>query len=194
MLRFHTHADDSAAVVQDDTVTVEAVSAFAHHLGDTLIEGVTEGNVGDYTALEESPWPDALGAVNDLVGDDEVAGLDLLLQTSDRGESNDGADTNRAKGSNVGAGGDLVGSDLVVRTVAAQESNCDGLAVVLALVVEDGDGGGGSAPRGFDSQRGDLGESRQLTKTGAADHSDWDGRCQIHYRQLFIKVGGVRGR
>jgi hypothetical protein len=121
--------------VQDDTLAVEAVAALADNLGDALIKGVAEGDVGNNTALEESPWTDTLGAINDLVGDDEIAGLDLLLETADGGESNNGADTNGAKGSDVSAGGNLVGSDLVVRTVAAEESDGDGLAVVLALVV-----------------------------------------------------------
>jgi hypothetical protein len=132
--------------VQDNTVTLKAVSALANHLGDTLIEGVTEGNVSDNTTLEESPWTNTLSAVNDLVRNDKIAGLDLLLETANSGESNDATDTNGAQSGDVGAGGNLMGSDLVVGAVAAQEGDGDDLAIVLALVVQDGDGRGGVAP------------------------------------------------
>lgn len=161
--------------MQDDTVTLQAVSAFADDLGDTLIEGVAEGNVGNHTTLEVGPWPHALSTVNDLVGDDEVAGLDLLLQTADSGESNDATDTDRAQSGDVGTGRNLVGSDLVVSTVAAQESDSDNLVIVLAVVVEDGDGRGGFAPGSRDGQRSNLGESRELTQTSATDNGNWDG-------------------
>jgi hypothetical protein len=135
-----THADQSAAVVQDNTVTLETVAALAHHLGNTLIEGVTEGDVSDNAALEESPRPYTLGTVNDLVRDDEVAGLDLLLQTADGREGDYATDTDGAQSSDVGAGGNLMRGDLVVRAVAAEEGDGDDLAVVLTLVVQDGDG------------------------------------------------------
>ena len=51
----------------------------------------------------------------------------------------------------------------MVGAVTAQESDGDGLAVVLALMVQDGDGGGGSAPRGLNVQRSNLAEARQFT-------------------------------
>lgn len=136
--------------MQDNAITLKAVSALAHHLGDALIEGVTEGDVGDNAALEESPRAHALGAVNDLVRDDKVTGLDFLLQTADGGESNDAADANGAQGGDVGASGNLMRSDLVVQAVAAQEGDGDNLVVVLTLVVQNGDGRGRSAPRGCD--------------------------------------------
>lgn len=134
--------------MQDNTITLKAVSALANHLGDTLIEGVTEGNVSDNTTLEEGPWTNALSAVNDLVRNDKIAGLDLLLETANSGESNNATDTNGAQSGDVGAGGNFMGSDLVVGAVAAQEGDGDDLAIVLALVVQDGDGRGGVAPGG----------------------------------------------
>jgi hypothetical protein len=134
--------------VQDNTVTLEAVPALANNLGDTLIEGVTEGNVSNDTTLEESPWANTLGAINNLVRNDKVARLDLLLETANSGEGNDATDANGTEGSNIGAGRDLMGSDLVVGAVAAQKGNGNDLAIVLALVVQNGDGRGGVAPGG----------------------------------------------
>lgn len=156
----HTHADNGAPIVQDNTVTLQAVTTLADNLGDTLIEGVTEGNVGDNTALEVGPRPDTLGTVNDLVGDDKVTRLDLLLKTADGGEGDDAADTDRAQSGDVGTGRDLVGCDLVVSAVAAQERDGNGLVIVLTLVVQDGDGGGGFAPGSRDGQGSNLAEAR----------------------------------
>lgn len=134
--------------MESHTVTLQTVSTLADNLGDTLIEGVTEGNVRNHAALEVGPWPHTLGTVNDLVRDDKVTGLDSLLQTADSRESNNAADTDGAQSSDVGAGRDLVRSDLVVGAMAAQESNSDNLVIVLAVVVEDGDGGRRLAPGG----------------------------------------------
>lgn len=170
--QLRTHANNSAPVVQNDAVTLQAVSALPNDHGDTLIEGVTEGNVGDNTALKEGPWANTLGAVNDLIGDHEVAGLNGLLQTADGGESDDAADSNGAQSSDVGASGHLVRGNLVVGAVAAQERDGDGLVVVLALVVENGDRGGRLTPGGRNVQRSNLGESRELAKASAADNSN----------------------
>lgn len=125
--------------MESHTVTLQAVSALADNLGDTLVEGITEGNVRNHAALEVGPWPHTLGTVNDLVGDDKVTGLDSLLETADSGESNNATDADGAESSDVGAGRDLVRSDLVVGAMAAQERNSDKLVIVLAVVVEDSD-------------------------------------------------------
>lgn len=170
--RLHTHADNSTPVVQDDTFALQAVTALTDDLGDTLVEGITEGNVGNNTTLEVGPWADTLGTVNDLIGDNKVARLDGLLQTANGRERNDAADTNGTQGSNVGASGHLVRGNLVVGAVTAQEGDSNGLVVVLALVVEDSDRGGGFAPRGRDVQQSNLGESRELAKASAADDSN----------------------
>jgi hypothetical protein len=45
---------------------------------------------------------------------------------------------------------------------------------VLALVVQDGNGGGGFTPGSRDRQRGNLSEARQLTESSATDDSDAD--------------------
>lgn len=142
----HTHANDRAPVVQNDPVTLQAMSTLAHHLGDALVKGVGKGDVGNHAALEVRPWPHALGTVNDLVWNDEVAWLDCLLETADSREGDDAPHADGAQGGNVWAGRDLVRGELVVRAVAAQECDGDGLVIVLALVVQDGDWRGGLAP------------------------------------------------
>jgi hypothetical protein len=169
-----THADERAAVVQHDPLALQTMSASPYDLRNALIERIAKRNVPNNASLEECKRSDALGAVNDLVRDDEVAGLDLLLQAADGGEGDDGADADGAEGGDVGAGGDLVRRDLVVCAVAAEEGDRDGLLAVL--VVQDRDRGRRRAPGRRDVQRGDLGEAGEFAEAGAADDGDGDGR------------------
>lgn len=169
------HAHDGALVVQTHAVTLEAVAALAHDLGNTLVEGIGEADVADHAALEEGERADALGAVNDLVGDDEVAGLDLFLEGAYGAEGDDGADTEATESGDVGAGGNLVRSDLVVETMAGDEGNGDGLAVAGGRgVVEDGDGRGGLAPGSVDVEGGNGGEAGKRLEAGTTDHRNGD--------------------
>ena len=185
------HADNSALVVQAHAVALQAVAALAHDLGNSLVKGVREADVADHAALEEGEGADALGAVDDLVGDDEVAGLDGFLQRANGAESDDGADTQATQSGDVGAGGDLVGCDLVVQTVARQEGDGDGLAVGGG-VVQDGDGRGGSAPWSGRVERGDGGEAWEGLQTGATDHGNGDGSCggvvSVEYEMFGVAV------
>lgn len=169
-----THADNGATVVQDNPISLQTVSTLTHNLGNTLVKGIAEGDVGNNSLLKVGPGANTLGTVDDLVGDDKVAGLDSLLQTADGGEGDDASDTNGAQSSDVGAGGDFMRGDLVVSTVTAQESHGDSLVIVLALVVQDGDRRGGFTPGSVDGQRSHLGETRQLTQSSTANDSNWD--------------------
>jgi hypothetical protein len=158
------------------------VSTSPHNLRNALVERITKRNVPDNASLEEGERPDTLGAVNDLVWDNEIAGLDLLLQAADGGKGNDGADADGAEGGDVGAGGNLVGSNLVVCAVSAKEGNGNGLLAVL--VVQDGDRGGRGTPWRCDVERGDLGKAGEFAETGAADDGDGDGSYNARYQSL----------
>jgi hypothetical protein len=179
-----THADKSAAVVQDHTLSLQTVSASPHNLSNALIERIAKRNVADNASLEEGERPDTLGAVDDLVWNNKIAGLDLLLQAADGGKGNDGADADGAESGNVGPGGDLVGSDLVVCAVSAKEG--DGNSLFAVLVVQDGDRGGGSAPWRRDVERGNLGEAREFAEAGAADDGDSDGAYGAQSQSLLF--------
>ena len=142
------------------------MSTSPHHLGDLLIEGVRKPDVSDNPALEESERAHALGAIDDLVWDHEVAGLDLLLQRADGGEGNDAADAERAESRDIGAVGDFVGREGVVGAVAGEEGDGG------VLVGEDRDGRGRCAPGSGDVQGGDRSVTFELLETGAADDGD----------------------
>lgn len=135
------------------------------HLG---VEGVGKANVAHQALLEEGERPDALGAVDDLVGDDKVHGLDVLLERPDGAEGDDAPHTDVPQGGDVGARGDLMGGKLVVGAVSRQEG--DGHAVVF----EDLNRGGGVAPwgQGVDGCHGVV--AIDLREAGAAYHGDVD--------------------
>jgi hypothetical protein len=164
-----THAHNGALFVQDDAVALHGAGARLDDVGEAGVKGVRKADVADEPALEEGKGAHALCAVNDLVGDDKVHGLDLLLQRADGGKGDDAADADGAQGGNVGAGGHLVRGKLVVAAVAGEERDGD------AVVREDGDGGRGRAPGRRGRELGDGLEARERAEAGAADDGDADG-------------------
>lgn len=124
--------------------------------------------MSDDSTLEERERPHALGAINDLVRDDEISRLDLLLQTADGGEGNDAAHAEGAQSGDVGAVGHLVRCEAVVGAVAREEGDGG------RFVAEDRDGGGGHSPWRGDVEGGDGGVAFELLEAGAADHGDVD--------------------
>lgn len=113
-------------------------------------------------ARKEGAWQEGggahLGAVDDLVGDDDVARADLLTQRADGGEADDGPDAEVLERGNVGAGGDGRGRDVVVRAVASQERELD--RAFGRVERSDRDGRGRRAP-GLCERCGERGERRR---------------------------------
>lgn len=101
------HHDDALARMQGLGVIVQhLLDQGGDQSHELLVERVAEhGMRDDARALEEGGWPDALGAVDDLVGDDEVPGTDLLAKGADGAEGDDGLDAERFEGGDVGLGG-----------------------------------------------------------------------------------------
>jgi len=70
------------------------MSTLSDNFGQLLVEGVAKAHMPNHAPFKESEWPDALCAVNDLVGYEKVARLNLFLQRPDGREGDDGAHTN----------------------------------------------------------------------------------------------------
>ena len=174
---------------------------FAHggyNAGETVVERICKGDVTDDAGAEEGRLADALGAVEDLVRYDEVPWADIFFQTSDGGESDDGAHAEGAQGGDVCEVGDFAGEEVVVRAVAGEE--CDGLHGVRGG--EDSDGGGGGTPggrgvedgEGFEAGRGEGGDA------GAADDGEahgggvggGEGGGGVSHYCLVVKAGDGR--
>lgn len=161
--------------MQRHTLTLQAVSALSHNLGNPLIKRIRKRNVSNNTLLKECPGTETLSSVNDLVRHHKVSRFDFLLQATDGREGDDGTDTNGAKSSDVGTGGDLMRRQLVVKTMATEECDRDELAGGGAFVVKDGNRRGGVAPRRGNFEAGNLSEAGEFAKTGATDHGDANG-------------------
>lgn len=180
--------------MQDDALALHVLGAVLDDLGDLGVVGVSEGHVADEPVLEEGEGAVALGAVDDLVRDDEVHGADLLLQRADGGEADDAAHAEGPQGGDVGARGDLVGRDLVVLAVAGQEG--DGHVAVL----EDHDGRRGVAPRRQGVHARDGHVAVDLVEARAADDGDLDRSCGREMgvsrpaivMRSFVKERGLR--
>ncbi len=158
--------------MQNHTVADHGSSASLDDISQLLVKWIGKANVADDTALVECKGTDTLGAVNDLVGEDKVHGLNVLLQGADGGEGDNAADANAAEGGNVGPVGHLVRSKLVMKTVAGEEGNVD------VAVGEDVDGRGWLAPRRVGVQSGDGRVALELAEASAANDGDVDGLCR----------------
>ncbi len=158
--------------MQDHTVALHVLGAILDNLRDLVVVGIGEGDVADKPVLEEGEGTVSLGAVNDLVRDNEVHGPHLLLQGADGREADDGTHAQGPQGGDVRARRDLVGRDLVVLAVAGQEG--DGHPAVL----EDHDGGGRIPPwrQGVHAAYGDI--AIDLVEAGAADDGNLDRSCR----------------
>lgn len=146
-----------------------------HDRREPFVKRIGKPHVPDDASLEESPRPHALGAIDDLIRDDEIARSDLLLQAADGGEGDDGADAERAEGGDVGARGDFVRGELVVEAVAGEEGDGGWVPGRGGGVVQDRDRGGGSAPRGCGVEGRDRGEVCEFFQACAAYYGDSDG-------------------
>lgn len=171
--------------MQRHTIALHGGSALLDDLDNLGVEGVAKGHMTDKAALEEGEWANALCAVDDLVRDHKVHGLDLLLQGAYSAEGNDAADTNVSQSGNVGASGNLVRCILVVCTVAGKESDRN------AIVLEDENGGGWLTPRRLGVQLCDGGVAVDLVETGTANDGNVDRACRrsiVRFVRLFQKA------
>lgn len=160
------HADDGTLGVEDDAVALHVGGARLDDVRKTGVEGIREADVTDNAALEECEGTNALCSVDNLIWDEEVHGLDLLLEGPDGAEGDDGADADVAQSRDVGARGHLVRCVLVELAMPREEG--DGRAVVL----DDLDRRGGESPGRLGVQGSNWGESIDLAETGSANDGD----------------------
>ena len=77
-----------------------------------------------YNAVfEEGERADPFGAVNDLIRNNEISGLDLFLQAANGRESDDCSNANRAEGGDIRTSGHLMWGKLMVQAVTSKEGH-----------------------------------------------------------------------
>jgi hypothetical protein len=84
-------------------------------------EGIAKGDVSDNATAEEGVLVAAAGAVEELVGEENVFGGVFLLEAADGGDGDDPADVEVAHGPEVGAVVEFGGEDAVTAGVAGEE-------------------------------------------------------------------------
>lgn len=71
--------------------------------------------------LEKRERPNSLRAINDLVRDNKIAWLDFFFEAANGREGDDGPDTERAEGSDVGTSGYLMWCKLVMQAMTSKK-------------------------------------------------------------------------
>lgn len=119
------------------------MSTHSHHFSNFLIERIRKWDMVDNAILEEGKRTDAFGAVNNLVGNDEVPWFDLFLQTTDSGEGDNCPHANEAEGRDVSASRYFVWSIFMVQAMTSEEGNWYWLAGGWRWMLGYGNGRGG---------------------------------------------------
>jgi hypothetical protein len=119
------------------------MSTHSHHFSNFLIEWIRKRDMVDNAILEEGKRTDAFGAVNDLIGDDEVPWFDLFLQTTNSGEGDNRPHANEAEGRDVSASRYFMRSILMVQAMTSEKGNRYRLAGGRRRMLGYGNGRGG---------------------------------------------------
>ena len=134
--------------------------------GDGGADRIAEGDVADDAVAEKSG--DAMkGAIDELVGHDEVGGLVLFLERADGGDGDDALDAEFLEGVNVGAEVQLGGKNAMAAAVAREKGD------FAALELAEDKGVRWIAERRFYALFVDVGESGHGIKPAAADDADF---------------------
>ena len=157
------HVDVGAAVV-DAAVLFGADRV--EERAEICADGVSEADVCNDAVAEERVVFAAAGAVEELVGEDDVAGLIGVAETSDGGDADDPADVEGAEGPEIGAVIEFGGEEPVAAAVAWEEADA---------AVGEGAGGDevrGGAPWGIDGDVLTVREAVEVVEAAAADDGD----------------------
>ena len=121
----------------------------------------------DGDALAEEGIDPTPGAVDELVGNKEVARLEAFLETADRVDGDDALHAERLKGVDIGAEGNIGGGNAVPAPVPGQEGNAD------SLQVADDDFIAGLAEGGPQADFLDITDALNLIQPAPPDDGDF---------------------
>ena len=131
-----------------------------------VADGVGKSNVGNHAAAEERVDTMA-SAIEELVGDDEVEGLVLFLQRTDRGDGNDALDAELLEAMNFGAEDEFAGEKAVASSVTRQKSDLAPFKLAADVGV------GRRAERRFDADLLHSSQAGHGIESAAADDPDF---------------------
>ena len=120
-----------------------------------------------HDAVAEEGGDAVEGAVDELVGNDEVGGLVLFLERADGGDGEDALDAELLERVDVGAEVELGGKDAMAAAVAGEKGD------LAALELAEDKGVRGRAEGRFDALFVNVGEAGHGVKPAAADDADF---------------------
>ncbi len=97
-------------------------AGFGDDVGKLRADGIGEADVGDQAFAEEG-GDAAAGAVEELVGDDEIERAVLFLERADGAEGEDALDAERFHAVDIGAEVQFGGRDAMAASVAREEGD-----------------------------------------------------------------------
>src|SRR5690606_37789699 len=95
--------------------------------GELAADRIGKLHMADYPLAEKSRGPFPLGAVEELIGDDDIAGDDLLLHAPHRRNGDDPLDTQLLHAVDVRPVGNLGGEEAVAAAVTGEEDQLHSL-------------------------------------------------------------------
>ncbi len=164
----------------------------AEELRQARAEGLRRADVDHQALPEESVLP-LLGEIEELIGDDDSAGVHILPQRAASAHRDDLLHAQALEGEDVGSIVDLGGHQPVALTVAGQEGDAhaiNGVALLL-LITRNGPNGqrcGGFAEGRLNSALLDVAQPFHLIKPTAADDSDGDWGLQIGVHRMSPRM------
>ena len=152
-------------------------------------DGIAESDVADDAVAEESG--DAKeGAVDELIGNDEVAGLVLFFQRADGGDGENALDAELLQRINIGAEIQLRGKDAVAAAVPGEEGD------LAALEIAEDESIAGIAEGRRDTHFMDVGEAGHGVEPAASDDADFRllqyGSPRGTLRRRRVRESGTR--
>src|SRR5512133_2556331 len=112
-----------------------------------------------YAVAEEGHRPFSVGAIEELVGDDDMTGDDLFLHAPDRRDRDDPLDPALLHGVDIRPKGDFRGQKAMAATVTGEKDQ------LHAVQFAGDENVGGRTERGFDRNFRDIAQPLDLVET-----------------------------
>src|SRR5580704_235488 len=159
-------------------------AGLGEHGGELRANGLVEGDVGDNAVTEEGGFA-ALGAVEELIGDQELAGLEIFPEGAHGAHGNDALHAEEFHGVNVGAEVEFGGKNAMAASMAREKRDA------LPFQSAEDEGVGGIAEGSFEADFAGVGQARHGVKAAPADDADlYERRFRSRsFAFWFLRVG-----
>ena len=170
------HADVGSLFVDRNFL---GAAGFAENGGELRAGGLVEGDVGDDAIAEEGGFA-TLGAVEELIGNEEFTGAQIFLEGADGADRDDALDAEKLHGVDIGAEIEFGGENAMAATVTGKKGDA------LPFQGADDEGVGGIAEGSLDANFAGVGQTAHGIEAAAADDADL-GERSFRPRTLALR-------